>query len=123
MAHELLSAPPAPRFRQSGFDFASALKLLRQETVAGITLAIISLPAAVAAGLLVYGQLGHSFAAAGALTGLYGAVFAGIVAALVAHSSFITTVPAASVVIIPAALVSSLRDVPIFAGHPELIFV
>jgi SulP family sulfate permease len=123
MAHELLSAPRAPRLGQSGVDFASILKLLRRETIAGITLAVISLPPAVAAGLLVYGQLGHSFAAAGGLAGLYGAVFAGLVAALVAHSSFIITVPAASVVIIPAALVASLRDIPVFANHPELIFV
>jgi sulfate permease, SulP family len=122
MAYEL-SAPRAPQLKQSGIDFASTLKLLRRETIAGITLAIISLPPAVAAGLIVYGQLGHSFAAAGVLAGLYGAVFAGIIAALVAHSSFITTVPAASVVIIPAALVSSLKDVPVFADHPELIFV
>jgi sulfate permease, SulP family len=123
MADEFLSAPRAPRFRQSGVAFASTLKLLRREAIAGITLAIVSLPPAVAAGLLVYGQLGHSFAAAAALSGLYGAVFAGIVAALIAHSSFVTTVPAASVVIIPAALVSSLRDVPVFAAHRELIFV
>lgn len=122
MVHEL-SAPPASRLRQSGVDLASTLKLVRRESIAGVTLAIISLPPAAAAGLLVYGQLGHSFAAAGALAGLYGAVFAGIVAALIAHSSFVTTVPAASVVIIPAALVSSLSDLPVFAGHPELIFV
>ena len=123
MAHELLSAPRPPRFGKSGVDFSSTLTLLRREAIAGITLAIVSLPPAVAAGLLVYGQLGHSFAAAGVLAGLYGAVFAGSVAALMAHSSFIATVPAASVVIIPAALVASLRDVPVFAGHPEFIFM
>src|SRR5579862_3244293 len=111
MAHEL-SAPRGPQLG-SGVDLESSLNLLRRETVAGITLAIISLSPAVTSGLLVYGQLGHSFAAAGVVAGLYGAVFAGVVAALVAHSSFNTTVPAPSVVIIPAALVSALREVPV----------
>jgi sulfate permease, SulP family len=122
MAQESLSAPRTPRFGRSRIDFASTLSLLRRETIAGMTLAVISLPPAVAAGLLVYGQLGHSFAAVGVLAGLYGAVFAGVVAALIAHSSFVTTLPAASVVIIPAALVASLKNLPPFAGHPELIF-
>jgi sulfate permease, SulP family len=120
---QALSAARAPRFGQRGVDFASTLKLLRRETIAGITLAVVSLPPAVAAGLLVYGQLGHSFAAFGVRAGLYGAIFAGFVAALVARSSFLIALPAASVVIIPAALVSSLKHASAFAGHPELIIV
>jgi MFS superfamily sulfate permease-like transporter len=100
---------------------APAFAGLRREIIAGVTVACITPPMCIAAGVLVYSPLGSAYIPQGAAAGLYGAVFAGLVAALVASSSFIVTAPAASVCILLAALVSSLAHDPAFAAHPHWI--
>ena len=102
---------------------AGAIAALRRQLVAGVTLALVTLPICMAAGVLVYGQLGPSFLTQGVLSGIYGAIFAGIVVALVASSSVIATTPVASIVIIQAALVGYLNQQETFATHPQLIVV
>lgn len=104
-------------------DGAGAVAALRRELVASATLALVTLPLCMAAGVLVYGQLGHSSLTEGVRSGIYGAVFAGIVFALVASSSFIATTPVASIAIIPAALVTYLAPQQPFASHQQLIIV
>jgi sulfate permease, SulP family len=96
---------------------------LRQELIAGTTVALVMLPVCMASGVLVYGQLGPSFLTQGILSGMYGAVFAAIISALLASSSFIATTPVPSIVIIPAALVGDLIHNQAFATHPQLIVV
>jgi SulP family sulfate permease len=100
---------------------APAFAAIRREIIAGVTVACITPPMCIAAGVLVYSPLGSAYIPQGAAAGLYGAVFAGLVAALVASSSFIVTAPAASVCILLAALVSSLAHDPAFAAHPHWV--
>jgi hypothetical protein len=53
-------------------DAAGTMAILRRELIAGATLALVTLPVCMAAGLLVYGQLGQSFLTEGVLSGIYG---------------------------------------------------
>jgi len=99
----------------------SGIAFVRREMVAGVTLALVALPASAVAGLLVFGQLGHAFFGQGILAGLYGAFFAGATAAIVGRSSFIFTAPVASIAIIPAGLVGYLSHEPAFVSHPQWI--
>ncbi|MGP0091609.1 MAG: SulP family inorganic anion transporter [Xanthobacteraceae bacterium] len=96
---------------------------LRREVIAGGTVALVALPVCLAAGLLVFGQLGSAFLGQGAVSGIYGAVLAGVVAASCATSSFIVTAPLASIAIIPAALVTYLVQDETFAKEPRLVIV
>src|SRR5581483_10106356 len=84
-----------------------------RELTAGLSVACITLPFALAAGVLVYSPLGANFLAQGTVAGLTTSVVAG--------SSFVITSPNASTAIIPAALATSLMAEPVFAAHPQWI--
>ena len=102
-------------------EATSGMAFLRREMMAGVTLALVVLPVSTVAGLLVFSQLGHAFFSQSILAGLYGAVFAGSVAAILGRSSFIFTAPVASVAIVPAGLVGYLSHEPAFASHAQWI--
>ena len=93
----------------------------QQDLIAGLTVGFVALPVCLAAGTLVSAPLGPHFVAEGAAAGLYGAIVAGALVALVATSSFVITCPRAGAAVVLASLVMALAANPTFAGKPELI--
>jgi MFS superfamily sulfate permease-like transporter len=94
----------------------------RNEFAAGGIAAILSLPVCVASGVLVFAPLGPDYTAMGAAAGLLGAIVAGSVAAAVATSSFIVTIPRVSESLILASLIVTLSKSQI-AGDKNLIII
>lgn len=93
----------------------------RQEVTAGLTAGVLGLPMCLAAGVLVFAPLGPDYVAEGAAAGLFGFIVAGAIAALVATSSFVITVPRASPSLVLATLIAALMANQAFAGNPGLI--
>ncbi len=93
----------------------------QRDIVAGLVVGLLVLPICLAAGVLVFGPLGPAYVAEGAAAGLYGAIAAGAVAALVATSSFAITCPRGSPALILASLIAALIANPAFAGNPRLV--
>ena len=95
----------------------------RKDVAAGAVASIVSLPICVASGVLAFAPLGPDYAAMGAAAGLCGAIVTGIVAALIATSSFIITSPRVSESLILASLIITLSKNPAVAGDKYLIVV
>lgn len=93
----------------------------RQEVTAGLTAGVLGLPMCLAAGVLVFAPLGPDHVAEGAAAGLFGFIVSGAIAALVATSSFVITVPRASPSLVLATLIAALMANQAFAGNPGLI--
>lgn len=100
---------------------APALSRWQQDIIAGLTVGVLALPICLAAGVLVFGPLGPAYVAEGAAAGLYGAIAAGTVAALVAKSSFTITCPRGSSSLVLASLIAATIANPAFAGNPRLV--
>ena len=93
----------------------------QRDIVAGLVVGLLALPTCLAAGVLVFGPLGPAYVAEGAAAGLYGAIAAGAVAALVATSSFAITCPRGSPPLVLASLIAALIVNPAFAGNTRLV--
>jgi len=93
----------------------------QQDVVAGLIVGVLALPICLAAGVLAFSPLGPNFVAQGAAAGLYGAIAAGAVTALVATSSFVITCPRATPSLVLASLIAALLVNPAFTGKPALI--
>lgn len=91
------------------------------EIGAGLMVGLVCLPLSTACGLLVYAPLGADFIGAGAAAGLYGGVVVGVLAALLATSSFIISTSRVSMALVQAGLTASLVGNPALSGHPALI--
>lgn len=100
---------------------APALSRWQQDIIAGLVVGVLALPVCLAAGVLVFGPLGPGYVAEGAAAGLYGAIAAGAVAALVATSSFAITCPRGSPALVLASLIAAMLVNPAFAGNPRLM--
>ncbi len=100
---------------------APTLSRWQQDIVAGLVVGVLALPICLAAGVLVFGPLGPAYVAEGAAAGLYGAIAAGTVAALVAKSSFTITCPRGSPSLVLASLIAATIANPAFAGNPRLV--
>ena len=125
---QIMVSESKPTAQSSSSSFGSpklvdTLALLRREVIAAISVACVTLPVCLSAGLVVYAPLGGTYVSQGAAAGLYGAVFAGVIAAFVASSSFIVTTPLASASVILAALATYLMGEEQFAAHPQWIVV
>lgn len=90
---------------------------LQGDIVGGITSAVITLPIAIASGLLAFSPLGPGYAALGATAGLYGAVLASIAAVFFGSTPTQITGPKLSIAIILTALISDLMQNPTLAGE------
>ncbi len=55
---------------------------IKGDIMGGITTSVISLPLAIAFGVIAFAPLGEEYVAQGALTGLYGVIVAGILTSL-----------------------------------------
>jgi SulP family sulfate permease len=82
-----------------------------RELAAGFTVAFVALPLCIAAGVLVYSELGPEYAARGAVAGLLCAVSAGITAAIFRQSSFVTTIPTTPIALVQASSVAALAKI------------
>lgn len=89
-----------------------------REIGAGATVALLTLPFSVSAGVLAYAPLGRDYIGAGAATGILCAVTGGFVGALARSSSFIGNVPSAAMALIQASFVSALLGG--FGGDPAI---
>ena len=100
---------------------APVLSQWQQDIIAGLIVGVLALPICLAAGVLVFGPLGPDYVAEGAAAGLYGAIAAGGVAALLAKSSFAITCPRGSPSLVLASLITATLADPLFAGNPRLV--
>jgi SulP family sulfate permease len=100
---------------------APVLSQWQQDIIAGLIVGVLALPICLAAGVLVFGPLGPDYVAEGAAAGLYGAIAAGVVAALVAKSSFAITCPRGSPSLVLASLITATLANPLFAGNTRLV--
>jgi len=100
---------------------APALSRWQDDIVAGLIVGVLTLPACLAVGVLVFAPLGPGYVAEGAAAGLYGGIAAGAVAALVATSSFTITCPRGSPALVLASLIAATLANPAFAGNPRLV--
>jgi SulP family sulfate permease len=100
---------------------ATALSRWQDDIVAGLVVGVLTLPACLAVGVLVFAPLGPGYVAEGAAAGLYGGIAAGAVAALVATSSFTITCPRGSPALVLASLIAATLANPAFAGNPRLV--
>jgi sulfate permease, SulP family len=93
----------------------------QRDIVAGLIVGLLALPICLAAGVLAFSPLGPAYVAEGAAAGLYAAIAAGAVAALVATSSFAITCPRGSPALVLASLIAALIANPALAGDTRLV--
>lgn len=92
---------------------------LQGDLVGGITSAVITLPVAIACGLLAFSALGAGYTSMAAKAGIYGAVFASIAGALTGSAPTQITGPKLSLTMILAVLVGSMVQMPPLPGPPS----
>ncbi|MGM4989295.1 SLC26A/SulP transporter family protein [Tardiphaga sp. 841_E9_N1_2] len=93
----------------------------RSEISAGLISSLVCLPLCLACGLLVFAPLGPDYVATGAAAGLYGGAIVGLVAAVVATSSYIVTTSRVSMALVQAGLTTTLVNDATLASQPAMI--
>ncbi|MCP4716870.1 MAG: SLC26A/SulP transporter family protein, partial [Deltaproteobacteria bacterium] len=93
---------------------------LKGDLFGGVTAAVIALPLAIAFGVLAFAPFGPEYTAAGALAGLYGAIFTGIFAALFGGTPSQVTGPTGPMTIVMTSVIASLMQEYSIAGDPAL---
>ncbi|MCP8937746.1 SulP family inorganic anion transporter [Alsobacter sp. SYSU M60028] len=88
-----------------------------QEFAAGISVATVSIPAALAAGVLSFSALGSSYLFAGAVFGLLAGAISALLSAAVFRASAVAG-PVSTVCVTQAILISSLASHPALANDP-----
>ncbi|MEH2482693.1 SulP family sulfate permease [Nitrobacteraceae bacterium AZCC 2146] len=106
--------PEAPSPAKPSLDW-------RSEIGAGLMSSLVCLPLCLACGLLVFAPLGPDYVAAGAAAGLYGGAIVGLVAAVVATSSYIVTASRVSMALVQAGLTTTLASDATLATQPAMI--
>lgn len=113
------------RFHSSGAAEGLAetsLKRLRGDAVAGLVVALLSLPMTIPLGVLALSPLGPDYVGAGVLAGFQSSIFAGFVSALSGGSRFQISGPRASISLIMAAALAALLADPriaVLGPRPE----
>lgn len=93
----------------------------RDDVFASLIAVLVTVPVALASGLLIFAPLGQDFVAAGVASGLWDAIIAGSIAAAIATSSFIVTCPRVSPALVQSSLVVALLSNPVFAADHAFI--
>lgn len=91
-----------------------------QDLAAGLSVATVSIPAALAAGVLTFSAVGPSFLLAGAAFGLMAGAISALLSGLVFRSITVAG-PASTVCVTQAILIASLASHPALAGDPARI--
>jgi sulfate permease, SulP family len=94
---------------------------LASEVGAGLTVGCITVSTALAAGSLAFAPIGAAGVELGARAGLIGAVVGGLVAVLLAPSSFVVSAPRASIAVVVASIVGGLLADPVAGGDGRLV--
>lgn len=82
----------------------------------GITTSVISLPLAIAFGVVAFAPLGEEYIAQGALTGLYGVIVAGILTSLFGGTPGLIAVPTAPMSVMVTSIIATLLKDPDIAA-------
>jgi len=90
---------------------------LRGDVTGALVAAVVTISESVPLGLLAFAAFGASFVGMGVIAGLYGAVAAGLVAALFGGAPRMISGPRASVVVIMATMVSMAAAAPGLDEH------
>ncbi len=106
VAETLAPSVPAPPRRR--IDAAT----VRGDLAGALVAAVITLSESVPLGLMAFAALGASYAGLGVIAGLYGAVAAGLVAALLGGAPRMISGPRASVAVIMASMVATAAAAP-----------
>lgn len=93
-------------------SFYGRARFLVSETTGALAAAIITIPQAIAYGLIAFAALGSGFAADAVFLGLYSAVLAGFLAALTGGTPIQITGPKASLTLLIASVVATLSTIP-----------
>ncbi len=89
---------------------------LKGDIMGGITTSVISLPLAIAFGVVAFAPLGEEYIAQGALTGLYGVIVAGILTSLLGGTPGQIAVPTAPMSVMVTSIISTLLKEPEIAA-------
>ena len=90
---------------------------LRGDVTGALVAAVITISESVPLGLMTFAALGTAFAGMGVVAGLYGAVAAGLVAALLGGAPRMISGPRASVAVIMATMVAMVANAPDLKAH------
>ena len=85
---------------------------LKGDIMGGITTAVITLPWAIAFGIVAYAPLGEQYVAQGALAGLYGVIVAGTLAALFGGTSGLISLPTALQAVMTTSIIATILKDP-----------
>ncbi len=85
---------------------------LKGDILGGITTSVISLPLAIAFGIVAFAPLGEAYVAQGALTGLYGVIVAGILTSLFGGTPGQIAVPTAPMSVMVTSIIATLLKDP-----------
>ncbi len=91
--------------------------ILRGDLMGALVAAVITISESVPLGLMTFAALGTAFAGMGVIAGLYGAVAAGLVAALLGGTPRMISGPRASVAVIMASMVATAAQAPDLDQH------
>ncbi len=89
---------------------------LKGDFLGGVTTSVISLPLAIAFGVLAFAPLGEGYVAQGALTGLYGVIVAGILTSLFGGTPGQIAVPTAPMSVMVTSIIANLLKDPEIAA-------
>jgi SulP family sulfate permease len=101
-------------------EFPAAKRPWYLDVGSGLAVATVSIPAAIAAGVLSFSSVGPSFSLAGAVFGLLAAAISALLSGLVFRSSTVVG-PVSTVCVTQAIFVASLASHPALAGKTGLI--
>ena len=90
---------------------------LRGDVTGALVAAVITISESVPLGLMTFAALGTAYAGMGVVAGLYGAVAAGLVAALLGGAPRMISGPRASVAVIMATMVAMVAEAPDLESH------
>ncbi len=92
------------------------LSNVKGDLTGGITTSVISLPLAIAFGVVAFAPLGEAYVAQGALTGLYGVIVAGILTSLFGGTPGQIAVPTAPMSVMVTSIIAALLKDPELAA-------
>ena len=119
MESDFFSVPPTAdaAARPDSNKASSGSAKLRGDLAGAMIAAVITISESVPLGLMTFANLGAAFAGMGVIAGLYGAVAAGLVAALLGGAPRMISGPRASVAVVMASMVASIAAAPHLAEH------
>lgn len=98
-------------------------KTIPSDFLAGFSAMLVSFPASIAFGLIVFAPFGSSYVAMGALAGMLGSVAIGLIAPLLGGAPRLVSAPCAPAAALLAALIVDLLQTSPLQASPDLIIL